>query len=92
MVPVASAEEAADLAGRIRFDITLCAVRLPGLNWVELFERVRHQVGSFVLLTEGHDADLARAFQGGEGYVLSKPVDAAELLRICESVGERAAV
>jgi GAF domain-containing protein len=92
VVPVASAEEAADLAGRIRFDMTLCAVRLPGLNWVELFERVRHQAGSFVLLTEGYDADLARAFQGGEGYVLSKPVDASELLRICETVGERAAV
>jgi hypothetical protein len=45
-----------------------------------------------VLLTEGYDADLARAFQGGEGYVLSKPVDASELLRICETVGERAAV
>jgi signal transduction histidine kinase/CheY-like chemotaxis protein len=92
VVPVSSAEEGADLAARIRFDMTLCAVRLPGLNWVEFFERVRHQVGSFVLLTEGYDADLARAFQGGEGYVLSKPVDAGELLRICETVGERAAV
>ena len=25
----------------MRFDIALCAVRQPGLNWVEFFERVR---------------------------------------------------
>jgi CheY-like chemotaxis protein len=90
VVPVASAEEGADLAQRMRFDLAICAVRLPGLNWVEFFERVRHQVGSFVLVTDGFDTDLARAFQGGEGFVLSKPIDEAEVHRICRTVEERA--
>ena len=92
VVPVSSAEEGADLAQRLHFDMAICAVRLPGLNWVEFFERVRHQVGGFVLLTDGFDNDLARAFQGGEGFVLSKPIDETEVQRICRAVEERATV
>jgi signal transduction histidine kinase len=92
VVPVSSAEEGADLAQRMRFDMAICAVRLPGLNWVELFERVRHQVGAFVLVTDGFDTDLDRAFQGGEGFVLSKPIDEAEVHRICRTVEERAVI
>jgi signal transduction histidine kinase len=90
VVPVSNAEEGVDLVQRMRFDIALCAVRQPGLNWVEFFERVRYQVGGFVLLTDGFDTDLARAFQGSEGFVLSKPIDDAEVLRICRAVEERA--
>jgi signal transduction histidine kinase/CheY-like chemotaxis protein len=92
VVPVSSAEEGADLAQRLRFDMAICDVRLPGLNWVEFFERVRHQVGGFVLLTDGFDNDLIRAFEGGEGFVLSKPIDESEVHRICRAVEERAAV
>jgi signal transduction histidine kinase/ActR/RegA family two-component response regulator len=92
VVPVSSAEEGADLAQRLHFDMAICAVRLPGLNWVEFFERVRHQVGGFVLLTDGFDHDLARAFQGTEGFVLSKPIDENEVQRICRAVEERATV
>lgn len=86
VVPVSNAEEAIDLVQRMRFDIAMCAVRLPGLNWVEFFERVRYQVGAFVLLTDGRDVDLARAFQGGEGFVLSKPIEESEVGRICAAV------
>lgn len=89
VVPVSNAEEGVDLVQRMRFDIALCAVRQPGLNWVEFFERVRYQVGGFVLLTDGFDTDLARAFQGSEGFVLSKPIDEVELVRICRAVEER---
>jgi DNA-binding IscR family transcriptional regulator len=32
---------------------------------------------------------LARAFQGSEGFVLSKPIDEVELVRICRAVEER---
>jgi DNA-binding IscR family transcriptional regulator len=47
-------------------------------------------VGGFVLLTDGFNNDLARAFQGGEGFVLSKPIDDAEVQRICRAIEERA--
>ncbi len=89
VVPVSNAEEGVDLVQRMRFDIAVCAVRQPGLNWVEFFERVRYQVGGFVLLTDGFDTNLTRAFQGSEGFVLSKPIDDAEVLRICSAVEER---
>ena len=92
VVPISSAEEGADLVQRLRFDMAICAVRLPGLNWVEFFERVRHQIGGFVLLTDGFDTDLARAFQDSEGFVLSKPLDEAELHRVCRALEERALV
>jgi len=92
VVPVSSAEEAADIAERLRFDLVICAVRLPGLNWVEFFERVRYRVGSFVLLTDGFDPALAMAFKNGEGFVLTKPIDEKELLRICRTIEERATV
>jgi signal transduction histidine kinase len=92
VVPVSSAEEGADVVERMRFDMVFCAVRLPGLNWVEFFERVRRQVGGLVLLTDGFNNDLAQAFRGGEAFTLTKPIDEAELQRICRSIEERVAV
>jgi signal transduction histidine kinase/CheY-like chemotaxis protein len=91
-VPSSSAEEGADLVQRVRFDMIVCSARLHSWNWIEFFERVRHQVTGFVLLTDGFDADLARVFQGSEGFVLPKPVDEADLHRVCHAVEERSAV
>jgi C4-dicarboxylate-specific signal transduction histidine kinase/ActR/RegA family two-component response regulator len=82
VVPVATAEEGMDLSQRLRFDVVLCSVRLPGLNWVEFSERVREHISVFVLMTDGYDVDLARAFRSGEGLVLSKPVQPADLERV----------
>lgn len=84
VVPVANGEEAAEMAQRVRFDLLFCSVRLPGVNWVELMERSRPQVGAFVLMSEAFDSDLARLFPGGEGMLLRKPVDEADLDRILE--------
>ena len=92
VVPVASAEEGADMVERLRFDMVLCAVRLPGLNWMEFFERIQRQVGGLVLLTEGFNEDALPSFRGGEVLTLSKPIDEGELQRICHSIEERAAV
>jgi CheY-like chemotaxis protein len=74
----------------VRFDLVFCSVRLPGMNWLEFFEHVRTSVGAFVLMTEGYDSDLARAFHSGDGYILRKPVDEKELDLLLEGVEERA--
>jgi len=92
VVPVSSAEEGADLAQRVRFDMVICAVRLPGLNWVEFFERTRQRAGGFVLLTDGYDQQSLGAFQRHECLVLHKPVDESELHRVCRAVEERTLV
>ena len=91
-VPCSSAEEGADLVQRVRFDMVVCAARLPSWNWVEFFERVRHQVAGFALLSDSFDPDLARVFQKGEGFVLPKPLDEADLHRVCHAIEERSAV
>jgi CheY-like chemotaxis protein len=89
VVPVSSAEEGLDIVERLRFDMVICAVRLPGINWVTFCERVRLRVGGFVLLTDAFNSDVGRAFRNSEGYVLSKPVDETELQRICRAVEDR---
>jgi signal transduction histidine kinase/CheY-like chemotaxis protein len=79
VILVGSAEQAAELVQRVYFDVTFCAMRLPGLNWVEFFQRVRNRVGGFVLLTEGYDAESAREFKSGDGYILRKPLQERDL-------------
>jgi signal transduction histidine kinase/CheY-like chemotaxis protein len=92
VVPISSADEAIEMVQRLRFDIVICAVRLPGVNWVQFYERVRRQIGGFVLVTDGFNNDLARAFRAGQGFTLGKPIDEIELYRICRIIEERAAV
>jgi signal transduction histidine kinase/CheY-like chemotaxis protein len=89
VVPVSSAEEGLDIVERLRFDMVICAVRLPGLNWVQFCERVRLRVGGFVLLTDAFNSNVGRAFRNSEGYVLTKPVDETELYRICRAVEDK---
>ena len=43
-------------------------------------------------MTDGFDQTLGMAFKNGEGFVLTKPIDEAELLRICRTIEERVAV
>ena len=86
VVPVASAEEGVDLAERMRFDVAVCALRLTGLSWADFLERVRNVVGGVVLLTDGYDPSLARAFKSSDVFVLSKPADPAEIKHICETI------
>ncbi len=92
VVPVSSAEEGVDVVERVRFDMVMCAVRLPGLNWVEFFERVQRHVGGLVLLTDRFNDNVAQSFRGGEVFALTKPIEERELQRICHSIEERAAV
>ncbi|HMD71893.1 MAG TPA: GAF domain-containing protein [Bryobacteraceae bacterium] len=86
VVPVGSADTALELAHRVRFDAAFCSVRAPGLNWVELSERMQSHVGGFVLLSDGFDAELATDFEGGSRFVLPKPVQEAELERVLRTI------
>jgi CheY-like chemotaxis protein len=91
-VLVSSGEEAVALIEAFRFDAILCDVRLPGMTWAELFERIRGRIRTCVLLTEGCDADLAREVGQETGLVLSKPVSGAELDRTLRTIAGRAVV
>jgi hypothetical protein len=86
VVPVPSSDSGLELAQRMRFDAAFCSVHAHGLNWVELSERMHSRVGGFVLLSDGYDAELAADFEGDGRFVLSKPVQEAELERVLRTI------
>jgi CheY-like chemotaxis protein len=86
VVPVTNADAGMELAQRMRFDAAFCSVHAPGLNWVELSERMQSRVGGFVLLSESYDAELSADFEGEGRYVLPKPVQDSELDRVLRGV------
>jgi signal transduction histidine kinase/CheY-like chemotaxis protein len=81
-IPVPAAEDGLDLSHRLKFDVVFCAVRLPGLNWVEFQHKVRRHIPVFVLLSEGYDPDLSRSFRKGEGWVVGRALEHDEVERV----------
>ena len=89
VVPVTNSDTGLELAQRMRFDAAFCSIRAPGLNWVELSERMQSRTGGFILLSDGYDAELSADFEGDGRFVLPKPVQEPELdraLRLIEPV------
>jgi CheY-like chemotaxis protein len=86
VVPVDNADTGLDLAHRMRFDIAFCSVHAPGLNWVELSERMHSTVGAFVLISDRYDPELAADFEGDGRFVLTRPVQEPELARVLDSL------
>ncbi|MCU1232729.1 MAG: response regulator receiver modulated sensor protein [Candidatus Solibacter sp.] len=86
VVPVNNSDAGLDLAQRMRFDVAFCSVHAPGLNWVELSERMHGRVGGFVLLSDGYDAELSADFEGDGRFVLAKPVQEKELERVLQAI------
>jgi len=70
----------------MRFDAAFCSVHAPGLNWVELSERLQSRVGGFVLLSDHYDAELSADFDGDGRFVVAKPVQESDLERVLRSV------
>ncbi|HWB95178.1 MAG TPA: GAF domain-containing protein [Bryobacteraceae bacterium] len=85
VVPVQNTDLGLDLAQRLHFDIAVCSVHAPGLNWVELSERMQSLVGCFVLLSEAYDAELIENFEGENRFVISKPVEDQQLDRVFQA-------
>lgn len=89
VVPVAG-EEAADVAPRLRFDAVFWAARPGRTGWGEFLERVRASIGSFVVISDGYNAELASSLEKNGGYLLSRPVEEGSLDRILGEIGEQA--
>src|SRR5471030_53856 len=86
VVPVTNSDTGLDLAQRMRFDAAFCSIHAPGLNWVELSERMQSRVGGFILLSDGYDVELSADFEGDGRFVLPKPVQEPELERVLKLV------
>jgi GAF domain-containing protein len=86
VVPVNNTDSGLDLAQRMRFDVVFCSVRAPGLNWVELAERMQSKVSGFVLMSDGYDPELAADFEADGRFVLAKPLQDSELHKVLAAV------
>ncbi len=86
VVPVDNADTGLDLAHRMRFDAAFCSVHAPGLNWVELSERMQARVGAFVLVSDRFDSELAVDFEAEARFVVAKPVQESDLDRIIRAI------
>ncbi len=82
VIPVNNSDTGLEMAQRIRFDAAFCSVHAPGLNWVELSERMQSRVEAFVLLSDGYDSELCADFEDDERFVLAKPVQEPDLERV----------
>ncbi|HWG41932.1 MAG TPA: sigma-54 dependent transcriptional regulator [Gemmataceae bacterium] len=83
VVTSASGEEALEQAGEHRFDIALCDVHLPGLDGLELLDRLqRISPETFVLLITAYATveNAVEAFQRGAHDYLMKPILLDEVL------------
>ena len=86
VVPVDNADTGLDLTQRMRFDAAFCSVHAPGLNWVELSERLQSRVGAFILLADHYDAELSTDFEGEGRFVVAKPLQEADLERVLNTM------
>jgi signal transduction histidine kinase len=91
VIPV-PAEQAADLAPRMRFDAVIWAVRSGGPKWSDQQDRIRPAVPAFVLVSDGYDRDLASSLEDSGGFLLARPLQASELDRVLEAVEARTSV
>ena len=90
VVPV-PAEEASDLAQRLRFDGVFWAVRAGGPKWSDFENHLRASIPAFILLSDAYDADLAGSLAESGGFLLARPIRESELDTILEAVEARAA-
>jgi CheY-like chemotaxis protein len=82
VVPVNNSDTGLDLAQRVRFDVAFISVHAPGLNWVELSERLQSRVGAFVLVSDNYDQELSLDFEGEGRFVLPRPIQETDLDRV----------
>ena len=84
-----SGEEAVQKLTEQDFDLTLMDVKLPGINGVEAFLKVRENKpqAKFVMMTAySVEGLLTRAIEEGALGVLNKPFDIDHLVRILDNV------
>ena len=85
-----SAEGAADIVQRLRFDGILWATRSGLGGWSEFHERFRASIPAFVLIGDRYDQELARSLGPRGGFLLSRPVQEKRLAEILREIAARA--
>lgn len=91
VVTAAAGEDALELCRKEAFRVVLIDVRMPGINGVEAFRRIRrHQPGVRVILMSAYSRDALKEAALDEGAVafLAKPLDLEKTIGLIrEAVG-----
>ncbi len=85
--PAANGEEAVDLAREVRPDLALVDLRMPGMDGLDVVERLRVADSSMtiiVLTGYGSIPTAISAIKRGADYYLTKPADADQILAAYE--------
>ena len=85
VIPVSTAEEGLDLCRQAHFDCVFCDAR-PNGGGLEVYDHIRSGIGRFIFLAETTLTVENGDSPGKDCAVLHKPVDAAELDRLLESL------
>ncbi len=88
----ADGQSALDLLGKRPFDLVIADIRMPGLDGMELLERVKAADPSVeIVMMTGYAAveTAVKAMKAGARDYLTKPFDVEDLLRVVEAVAER---
>jgi len=85
----ARAEEAADLAQRLRFDAALWSSGPGRGEWTQFRDRVRASIGAFILISDGYDRQLAESMEQNGSYLLARPVEELALERVLSEIASR---
>ena len=89
----ATGEEAVALCDQFTYDVILLDVRMPGIDGVETFRRIRrHQEGVRVIMMSAYTVDELKDIALDEGAVafLSKPLDIDQLIKLVSEVRDTA--
>ena len=92
VVGTADGRSALDLLGKRSFDLVIADIRMPGLDGMELLERVKaaDPAVEMVMMTGYAAVETAvKAMKAGARDYLTKPFDVEELLRVVEGVAEK---
>jgi DNA-binding NarL/FixJ family response regulator len=89
VVETASGEDTVALAPRVRADVVLLDVRLPGLDCVEATRRLRADGSSVVLVSSGEaDHRVFAALQAGADGLLLERTEPSDLIRAITLLGQ----
>lgn len=89
----ATGEQAIERCEQQSFDVVLMDVRMPGLNGVDVFRKIRrHQEGIKVILMSAYGVDDLKRTALDEGAVafLSKPLNLQRVINLIQDVQETA--
>lgn len=87
-----SGAEAIEMCHQQRFDIILMDVRMPGLNGVEAFRRIKNfSEGTRVIMMSAYSVDELKreALEEGAIAFLQKPVDVEKVLTLIKETEQR---